>query len=80
MKPVKASILFLLTVPMRFFCESFILRCVSVLFLLCFRARLFIDALRSPAGKVLASWLLVCDVLLYEVVTFPCVSWVRCGA
>ena len=29
----------------------------SVLFLLCFHARLFIDALWSPAGKGLTSWL-----------------------
>ena len=29
----------------------------SVLFLLCFRARLFIDALWSSAGKGLTSWL-----------------------
>ena len=48
--------------------------------LLCFRARLFIDALwRSPTGKWLTSWLSFvmsnCDV-----VTFPLVSWVRCGA
>ena len=30
---------------------------ISVLFLLCLRVRLFIDALWSPAGKVLTSWL-----------------------
>ena len=30
---------------------------ISVLFLLCFRARLFIDVLWSPAGKGLTSWL-----------------------
>ena len=30
---------------------------ISVLFLLCFRARLFIDALWSPAGKGLIPWL-----------------------
>ena len=29
---------------------------ISVLFLLCFRARLFINALWSPAGKGLISW------------------------
>ena len=29
---------------------------ISVLFLLCFRKRLFIDALWSPAGKGLTSW------------------------
>ena len=52
---------------------------VSVLFLLCFRARLFIDALRSPAGKGLTSWpsFIMSNC---EVVTFPLVSWVRCGA
>ena len=30
---------------------------ISVLFLLCFRACVFIDALWSPAGKGLPSWL-----------------------
>ena len=52
---------------------------ISVLFLLCFRARLFIGALWSPAGKGLTSWLsfVMSDC---EVVTFPLVSWVRCGA
>ena len=48
-------------------------------FLLRFHARLFVDALWSPAGKGLISWLSFvmsnCDV-----VTFPLVSWVRCGA
>ena len=29
---------------------------LSVLCLLCFRARLFIDAVWSPAGKELTSW------------------------
>ena len=47
--------------------------------LLCFHARLFVDAFRSTAGKGLTSWLTFvmsnCDV-----VTFPLVSWVRCGA
>ena len=46
---------------------------------LCFHARLFIDALWSPAGKGMTSWLSFvmsnCDV-----VTFPLVFWVRCGA
>ena len=49
------------------------------LVLLCFHAHLFVDALWSPAGKGLTSWLSFamsnCDV-----VTFPLVSWVRCGA
>ena len=34
-----------------------IIHVISVLFFLCFRARLFIDALRSSAGKGLTSWL-----------------------
>ena len=53
-----------------------------MLFLSCFvmfHARLFVDALWSPAGKGLTSWLSFvmsnCDV-----VTFPLVSLVRCGA
>ena len=50
-----------------------------VLFLLCFRAHLFIDALWSPAGKGLTSWLSFV-MSNCEVVTFPLVSWVRCGA
>ena len=49
------------------------------LVLLCFHARLFVDGLLSPAGKGLTSWISFvmsnCDV-----VTFPLVSWVRCGA
>ena len=48
-------------------------------FLLCFRARLFVGALWLPAGKGLTSW--SSFVMPYcEVVTFPLVSWVRCGA
>ena len=47
--------------------------------LLCFHTRLFVDALWSPAVKRLTSWLSFvmsnCDV-----VTFPLVSWVKCGA
>ena len=42
--------------------------------------RLFINALLSPAGKGLTHLALVCDVVNCEVVTFPLVSWVRCGA
>ena len=40
---------------------------------------LFIDAFRSHAWKGLTSWL---SFVMYncEVVTFPLVSWVRCGA
>ena len=50
----------------------------SPLCLLCLCARLFICALWSPAGKGLTSWL---SFLVYnrEFVTFPLVSWVRCG-
>ena len=44
---------------------------ISVLCLLCFRARLFIDALWSPAGKGLTSWLsFVMSNCVF--VTFPC--------
>ena len=54
--------------------------CYFCLALLCFHARLFVDALWLPAGKGLTTWLSFvmsnCDV-----VTFPLVSWVRwCGA
>ena len=52
---------------------------ISVLFLLSFCARLFIDALWLPAGKGLTSWLSFV-MSSCEVVTFPLVSWVRCGA
>ena len=52
---------------------------ISVLYLLCFRARLFIDVLWSPAGKGLTSWFPFV-IFNCEVVTFPLVSWVRCGA
>ena len=47
--------------------------------LLCFNARMFVDALWSPAGEGLTTRLSFvmsnCDV-----VTFQLVSWVRCGA
>ena len=52
---------------------------ISVLFVLCFRARLFIDALCLPAGKGLTSWLSFV-MSNCEVVIFPLVSWVRCSA
>ena len=55
------------------------LLCYLCLVLLCFRARLFIDALWSPAGKGLTSWLSFV-MSNCEVVTLPLVSWVRCGA
>ena len=52
---------------------------IFVLFLLCFCALLIIDALLSPAGKGLTS-LLSFVVSNCEVVSFPLVSWVSCGA
>ena len=51
---------------------------ISVLYLLCLCARLFIYALWSPAGKGLTSWLLFV-VYNCEFVTCPLVSWVRWG-
>ena len=51
-----------------------------MLFMSCFvRARLIINALWSPARKGLTSWpsFMMSNC---EVVTFPLVSWVRCGA
>ena len=51
---------------------------VSVLCFSCFPTRLFIDALWSPAGKGLTSWPSFV-MFNYEFVTFPLVSWVRCG-
>ena len=49
-----------------------------MLFLSCF-CYAFIDALWSPAGKGLTSWpsFVMSNC---EVVTFPLVFWVRCGA
>ena len=59
-----------------YFCLVYV---IYVLFLLCFCAYLFIDALWSPAGKGLTSWLLFV-MSNCEVVIFPLISWVRCGA
>ena len=71
-----SSKIFLLTVPRRcFFCGSF------MLFLSCFvmlYARLYVDALWSPAGKWLTSWLSFV-IFNFDVVTFQLVSLVRCG-
>ena len=53
--------------------------CYFCLVLLCFHARLLVVALWSSAGKLLTSWLSF--VMSYcDVVTFPLVSWVGCGA
>ena len=61
-------------------CASlWIIYVISVLFLLCFRARLFIDALWSSVGKGL-TYCLSFVMSNCEVVTFPLVSCVRCGA
>ena len=46
--------------------------CYFCLFLLCFRARLFIGALWSPAGKEPTSW------LLFVVFNCVCVTF-QCG-
>ena len=53
--------------------------CYFCLVLLCIRARIFVGALWSPAGKWLGSWLSFV-VSNCDVVSFPLVSWVRCGA
>ena len=53
--------------------------CYFCLVLLCLHARLFVDALWSPAGKGLTSWLSFV-MSNFDVVTFPLVSGVRCGA
>ena len=72
-----SSKIFLMTVPRRcFFCGSFML---FMSCFVCFHARLFVDALWPPAGKVLISWLPFV-MSNYYVVTFPLVPWVRCGA
>ena len=74
-----------LSPPVKYFTDPsnavlhfWIIHVISVLCLLYFRARLFIDALWSPAGKGLTSWLSF--VMSYcELVTFLLVSWARCG-
>ena len=55
--------------------------CYFCLVLSCFHARLIGDALWSPTGKGLLSWLSYLYVMSYgDVGPFPLVSWVRCGA
>ena len=58
-----------------FFCCSLMF---SVLCLLCLYARLFICALKSPAGKGLTSWLSFVEYNC-KFVNFSLVSLVRCG-
>ena len=53
--------------------------CYFCLVMLCFHARLFVDALWSTAGKGLTSWLSL-EMPICDVFTFPLVSWVRVGA
>ena len=53
--------------------------CYLCLVLVCFHARLFVNILWSPAWKWLTSWLSFV-MSNRDVVTFPLVSWVRCGA
>ena len=53
--------------------------CYFCLVFVMLSARLFIDALWSPAEKGLTSWLSFV-MSNFEVFSFPFVSWVRCGA
>ena len=72
-----SSKIFLLTVPRRcFFYRSFMLFLPGFCYAF---VRLFIYALWSPAGWGLTSWL-SCVISNWEVVTFPLVCLVRCGA
>ena len=72
---LKPSSNLLLTVPRRiFFCGSFEFLCLVFLMLL----RLFIAALWSPAGKGLASWLLLVMFIVFLLLS-PVVFWGRCG-
>ena len=52
--------------------------CNFCLVLLCFHVHLIIDALWSPAGTGLTSWLSFV-MSNYDVVTFPLVSWRKYG-
>ena len=49
--------------------------CYFCFALLCFHALLFVDALRSPAGKGLTSWLSFV-ISICDVIAFPLVPWV----
>ena len=52
--------------------------CLVFVMPLCLCARLLMCALWSPAVKGLTTWLSFV-VSNFEFVTFPLVSWVRCG-
>ena len=60
-----------------YFCGSIMLFLSCICYAFC--VRLFIDASWSPAGNGLTSWLSFV-MSNCEVVTFPLVSWIRCGA
>ena len=83
---IRVRLVHRLSPPVKYFTDRpkavllfWIIYVISVLYLLCFHAPLFIDALWSPAGKGLTSRLLLV-MSNCEVVTSPLVSWVRCGA
>ena len=69
-----------LSPPVKYFTDrskAVLLLWISVLFLLCFRSRIFIDALWSTTGNGQTSRP---SFVMYncEVVTFQLVSWARC--
>ena len=78
MKPVSVLQLNIFTDRSKTVLILWIIHFISVLCLLCFRVRLSIDAFQSPAEKGLTSWLSFV-MSNCEFVTFPLVSWVRCG-
>ena len=78
MKPVYALLLNILIDRSKAVLLLWIIYVISVLFLLCFHVRLFIGVMWAPDGKGLTSWLWFV-ISNCEVVTFPLVSWVRCG-
>ena len=75
----KAPILSSRLIQVYLYCHYRDYLCYFCLVLLCFHARLFVVALWSPAGKGLTSWLSLV-MSNFDVVTFPLVSCVRCGA
>ena len=78
MKPVKALQYNTLTDCSNVVLLLWVIYVISVLCLSCFCMRLFIDALWSPAGKGLTSWLsFVMSNFVF--VTSHVIFWVRCG-